>query len=68
VPITGDRESNDGLAKEEAPPDDEVSAQTAPNDREVLDPLALLLPAAQPSPFGRANDEIWYFSDGANMR
>jgi hypothetical protein len=32
--------------------DDEVSAQTAPNDREVLDPLALLLPAARPSPFG----------------
>jgi len=23
VPITGDRESNDGLAKDEAPPDDE---------------------------------------------
>jgi len=40
------------MAREGAPPDDEVSAQIAANDREVLDPLALLLPAARPSPFG----------------
>jgi hypothetical protein len=50
------------------PLDDEVSAQTAPNDREVLNPLACYYPLRDHRLSGRANDEIWYFSYGANMR